>query len=116
MITLQGAQDALLPIKTDADIYAQLVAAQGRSDMFRYYPVAGGNHVDPQFDLHYGIDTSGNTVLRPMLPCLRAAVDALAAWVERPTPPPASHTVPRPQGATAEQLANQCSLVSPSAG
>jgi hypothetical protein len=49
-------------------------------------------------------------VLRPMLPCVRAAIDALPAWVENGTPPPPSHTIPRPQGATVEQLANECSL------
>ncbi len=31
--------------------------------------------------------------LRPLLPCHRAALDALVAWVERGVEPPASGTV-----------------------
>ena len=112
LITLHGDQDSLLPIKDDSDLYAQLVAAGGRSAIFRYYTVRGGNHVDPQFDDHYGVDAYGNTVLRPMLPCVRSALDSLAGWVEAGSAPPASHTIPRPVGASAAQLANQCSLVS----
>lgn len=112
MITLQGDQDALLPIKTDADLYAKMVAAHGRANIFRFYTVAGGNHVDPQFDDHYGLDAYGDNVLRPMLPCVRAAINALDAWVVHHRAPPVSHTIPRPKGASAEQLANQCSLAS----
>jgi len=110
LITLHGDQDSLLPIKTDSDLYAQMVAAAGRSGSFRYYTVSGGNHVDPQFDDHYGVDSYGDTVLRPMLPCVRSALDALSAWVEAGTAPPATHTLPRPAGASAPDLANLCSL------
>src|SRR5258707_13813890 len=81
MITLHGDQDSLLPIATDSNLYVQLVARARKSNRHRYYVVQGGNHVDPQFDGHYGVDSYGNTVLRPMLPCVRAAVDAIAAWV-----------------------------------
>jgi hypothetical protein len=45
-----------------------------------------------------------------MLPCVRAAIDALALWVERGISPPPSHTIPRPAGASASDLANLCSL------
>jgi hypothetical protein len=110
LITLHGDQDSLLPIKTDSDLYAQMVAGAGRSNLFRYYTVAGGNHVDPQFDDHYGVDGYGTDVLRPMLPCVRAAVDALAGWSENGTAPPPGHTIARPAGATADQLANDCAL------
>jgi hypothetical protein len=112
LITLHGDQDALLPIRDDSNLYARMVTARGRGAIFRYYTVRGGNHVDSQFDDHYGVDAYGNTLLRPMLPCVRSAVDALTAWVESGSAPPASHTIPRPAGATAAQLANQCSLVS----
>jgi len=108
LITLHGDQDALLPIKTDSDIYAQMVAAAGRGAQFRYYTVRGGNHVDPQFDDHYGIDDYGTTLLRPILPCVWAALDAEVAWVEKGTAPPATHTIPRPASATASDLANTC--------
>jgi fermentation-respiration switch protein FrsA (DUF1100 family) len=110
LITLHGDQDSLLPIATDSDIYSQLVARARKSSRHRYYVVQGGNHVDPQYDDHAGIDSYGDTVLRPMLPCVRAAIDALAAWVERGQAPPPSHTIVRPQGASPSALANFCSL------
>jgi len=110
LITLHGDQDSLLPIATDSDIYSQLVARAHKSSRYRYYVVQGGNHVDPQYDDHAGIDSYGDTVLRPMLPCVRAAIDALAAWVELGQAPPASHTIARPQGASPSALANSCSL------
>ena len=110
LITLHGDQDSLLPIATDSDLYVQLVARARKSSRHRYYVVQGGNHVDPQFDDHYGVDSYGNTVLRPMLPCVRAAVDAIAAWVETGVAPPPNHTIARPQGASAADLANRCSL------
>jgi hypothetical protein len=111
LITLHGDQDALLPIKTDSDVYARMVAAAGHANQFRYYTVRGGNHVDPQFDDHYGVDSYGNTLLRPVLPCVWAALDAEVAWVEKGTAPPASHTIARPSPDTAADLANNCSLV-----
>jgi hypothetical protein len=110
LITLHGDQDSLLPIKTDSDLYAQMVELAGHASRFRYYVVAGGNHVDPQFDDHYGVDAYGTNVLRPILPCARAAIDALAAWVEQGAAPPANHTIARPAGASASDLANTCSL------
>lgn len=110
LITLHGDQDALLPIATDSDLYVQLVAQRHRSSRHRYYVVRGGNHVDPQYDEHAGKDEYGDTVLRPILPCARAAIDALAVWVEQGIAPPANHTIARPQGATPQQLANECSL------
>jgi len=110
LITVHGDQDSLLPIKTDSDLYAQLVDQQHRSNRYRYYVVQGGNHVDPQYDDHAGVDGYGDTVLRPMLPCARAAIDALVQWVESGIQPPPGHTILRPQGATPDQLANQCSL------
>jgi hypothetical protein len=45
-----------------------------------------------------------------MLPCVRAAVDAIVAWVENGVAPPPNHTIARPQGASAADLANLCSL------
>jgi hypothetical protein len=110
LITLHGDQDSLLPQKTDSDIYSQMVRLAGRGDRYRYYVVAGGNHVDSLFDDHYGVDSYGNDVLRPMLPCVRGALDALVPWVELGVVPPPSHTIPRPPGAGASDLANRCSL------
>src|SRR5262249_47731496 len=43
-------------------------------------------------------------------PCARAAIDAIVAWVEQGIAPPANHTIARPQGASASDLANLCSL------
>jgi hypothetical protein len=87
-----------------------MVRLAGRGDRYRYYVVAGGNHVDSLFDDHYGVDSYGNDVLRPMLPCVRGALDALVPWVELGVVPPPSHTIPRPPGAGASDLANRCSL------
>lgn len=109
LITLHGDQDALLPARTDSDLYAQLVARKHREGRFRYYTVRGGNHVDPQFDDHWGRNAYGNTVLRPMLPCVRSAIDALVAWVETGVAPPPSRTIAR-VGTTADELANRCGL------
>jgi hypothetical protein len=110
LITLHGNQDSLLPQKTDSDLYAQMVQLAGRGDRYRYYVVAGGNHVDSQFDDHYGVDSYGNNALRPMLPCVRGALDALVSWVESGAAPPPSHTITRPAGASAADLANRCTL------
>lgn len=110
LITLQGDQDALLPIKTDADLYAQMVHLAGHDSSFRYYTVRGGNHVDGQFDDHNGVDSYGNTLLRPILPCARASLDAMASWVEQGSQPPASHTIPRDPNASASSLANTCDI------
>jgi hypothetical protein len=110
MITLQGDQDALLPIETDSDLYAQMVQLAGHESEFRFYTVRGGNHVDPQFDDHNGIDSYGNQLLRPILPCARSSLDALAAWVEQGSQPPASHTIPRDPNASGTTLANSCDI------
>ena len=110
LITLHGDQDSLLPIKTDSDLYAQMVHLQGHDSIYRYYTVRGGNHVDGQFDDHSGVDTFGNTLLRPILPCARDSIDALSSWVELGNPAPATHTIPRDPNASAADLANTCAL------
>lgn len=110
LITLHGDNDALLPYRTDSDLYQQLVALKHRSSRHRSYVVRGGNHVDPQFDEHWDRGTPyGRNVIRPMLPCVRAAIDALVEWVERDSPPPPSRTIAR-TGTTAAALANSCGL------
>jgi alpha/beta hydrolase family protein len=110
LITLHGDQDSLLPIKTDSDLFAQMVQLQGHDSAFRYYTVRGGNHVDGQFDDHSGVDAYGNTLLRPILPCARSALDAMTGWVEQGAAPPTSHTIPRDPNASAAALANTCDL------
>ena len=110
MITLHGDQDALLPIKTDSDLYAQMVHLAGHDSTYRYYVVQGGNHVDAQFDDHSGVDAYGNTVLRPILPCTWASLNAMQAWVEKGVAAPASHTIARDPNATAADLANKCDI------
>jgi hypothetical protein len=107
LLTLHGTLDTLLPISTDSDVYAQMVADQHRGRLHRYYRIEGGNHVDSLV----GVDPQR---LRPLLPCFRTAFDALTAWVEDRQEPPASTTVPRPEGngATDPALLNSCSLSS----
>lgn len=99
LISLQGTMDTLLPIATDQDVYAGLVADRGRAG-HRAYRITDGTHTDalvPAFP----------DQLRPMLPCARAGFEALTAWVEDGTKPPASTTVARP---TSGDLLNTCTL------
>ena len=102
MITLHGTLDSLLPIGTDSDVYADLIAAAGRADSHRYYVVEDGNHVDGLYDQF-------PDQLRPMLPCYRAAFEALEAWVETAAEPPPSGLLPRP---SVGDLVNTCALES----
>ena len=87
-LTLHGTLDSLLPISQDSDRYAAMIASAGRGADFRYYRVADGNHVD-------GLYGALPAVSRPILPCYRAAFDAMVGWVERGATPPPSGTVAR---------------------
>ena len=98
MITLHGDLDALLPVRTDSDVYTDMVAASRKSKDHRYYVVEDGNHVD-------GLVDAQPQTLRPILPCYREAFQRLTAWVTAGTTPPASQTVTRP---TSGDLANTC--------
>jgi predicted esterase len=100
LITLHGTLDCLLPIGLHSDAYADLIRAAGRAASHRYYVVEDGNHVDGLYD-HFP------DRLRPMLPCYRAAFEALEAWVERGVEPPPSGRLPR---FTQGDLVNTCSL------
>lgn len=97
MITLHGTLDTLLPIGLAADRYAAMVEDR---HLFRYYRIAGGNHVDGLYPTHPDL-------LRPMLPCYRTAFVAMERWVQRRVAPPASTTVPRPDSG---DLVNTCAL------
>ncbi|MFF1642065.1 tannase/feruloyl esterase family alpha/beta hydrolase [Streptomyces sp. NPDC058246] len=104
LITLQGTLDVLLPISKDSDVYAGMVRDAGRGDLFRYYRIEGGTHVDSLFE---GFPDK----LRPMVPCHRAAFTALEDWIGRGhRPPPPSRTVPRPDGAEPHTLLTDCRL------
>jgi hypothetical protein len=103
MVTLHGDLDALLPIRTDSDVYRDMVAAAGKGKLHRYYVVEDGNHVD-------GLADSQPTTLRPILPCYRAAFRHLTAWVTSRTEPPPSQTIPRPDSG---DLANTCPQLGP---
>jgi hypothetical protein len=100
LLTLHGTLDSLLPIRTDSDVYAGLVRGAHRERLHRYYTVEAGNHVDSLYDLF-------PDKLRPILPCYRAAFQALEAWTEGGRQPPPSGLVPKP--ATGD-LANTCAL------
>ena len=105
LLTLHGTLDTLLPISLHSDAYVRMIADAQRAEMHRYYRIEGGNHVDSLMHLD-------PEHLRPMLPCFRAAFDALTAWVEDGQEPPPSATIPRPSGngATDPALLNTCSL------
>ncbi|MDA2803181.1 alpha/beta hydrolase family protein [Nocardiopsis suaedae] len=100
LITLHGTLDALLPISTGSDVYADMVDARGNADISRYYRVEDGNHVDGLYDRF-------PDRLRPMLPCYREAFTAMEQWAEDGTPPPPSTTVERPRQG---DLVNRCRL------
>ena len=103
LITLHGTRDTLLPISKDSDVYARMVRDAGRGDLFRYYRVEDGNHVDSLAD-NYPDE------LRPLTPCHRSAFTALERWLDKGEEPPASHTVPRPEKASPEELLTSCPL------
>jgi hypothetical protein len=94
LITLQGTLDTLLPIATDGDVYAGMV----RGAPFRYYRIADGTHTDGLYDTF-------PDRLRPILPCYRAALERMDAWLAGTGTPPASHTVPR-----GSDVVNSCPL------
>lgn len=100
MITLQGDLDALLPQRTNADPYVDLIKKAGRDNLHRYYIVQGGNHVDQLYDVF-------PDKLRPIAPCYREAFMALERWVESRGQhlPPADQTIARPAD---QDLANTC--------
>ncbi|KUJ47496.1 aromatic ring-opening dioxygenase LigA [Streptomyces sp. NRRL F-5122] len=106
LITLHGDLDALLPKATDSDVYARMVARSGRGALHRYYTVEGGTHVDGLYDTY-------PDRLRPVLPCYRAAFDALTAWVDRGVQPPADRTVGRPANG---DVVGSCALTDAPAG
>lgn len=97
MITLHGDLDTLLPIRVDSDVYAEMIGDKPR---FRYYRVGGGNHVD-------GLYPAYPDLLRPILPCYRAAFAAMENWVDRQDAPPPSATLPRPSDG---DVVNTCDL------
>jgi hypothetical protein len=100
MLTLHGTLDALLPIRTDSDVYRELVKGKGHGNIHRYYVIDEGNHVDSYYDDH-------PNKLRPILPCQRDAFKALEALVQRGVKPPDSGFVPKPETG---DVVNHCSI------
>ena len=104
MITLHGSLDTFLPQTTTSDVYAQMIRDAQRERLHRYYVVEDGNHVDSFYNFF-------PTQLRPMLPCYRAAFEALEQWVEQnpahANEPPASGVIARPASG---DLVNSCAL------
>ncbi|MBO1332358.1 tannase/feruloyl esterase family alpha/beta hydrolase [Streptomyces sp. VRA16 Mangrove soil] len=103
LLTLQGDLDTLLPIATDADVYARMADDQGRGRLHRTYRIQDGTHTDGLYDTY-------PDRLRPILPCYRDAFDTLTRWVEHGTKPPADHTVRRPASG---DVVNSCSVSAP---
>ncbi|MEV5875302.1 3-hydroxybutyrate oligomer hydrolase family protein [Streptomyces sp. NPDC052101] len=103
LITIQGTLDVLLPISQDSDVYTRMVHAAGRGALLRSYRIEDGTHTDSLVDAFPGR-------LRPMVPCHRAAFEALERWIAGTGLPPADHTVPRPPGATMATLLTNCPL------
>jgi hypothetical protein len=106
LITLHGDLDALLPIKTDSDVYNKMINKAGRGALHRYYTIQGGNHVDDRADLF-------PSQIRPILPCYREAFLRLTAWVTAGARPPATQIVRRQ---TTSDEANTCPQLAASGG
>jgi hypothetical protein len=98
LITLHGDLDALLPIRTDSDVYNRMIIGAGKGALHRYYTIQGGNHVDDRADLF-------PQQIRPILPCYREAFLRLTAWVTAGARPPATQFVRRPASG---DVANTC--------
>ncbi|AUY48071.1 tannase/feruloyl esterase family alpha/beta hydrolase [Streptomyces sp. CB01881] len=90
LITVQGTLDVLLPISRSGDVYDRMIADAGRGGMHRYYRIPDGTHTDGLYDAVK--DDTGKPVVRPMHPCFMSAFDALVAWTQHGTEPPASGT------------------------
>ena len=99
LLTLQGTLDTAVTPR-DARIYNSMVEAQGRGSMARLYEIEGGSH----FEFLYGQHPD---LLRPMVPCFRAAFEALEGWTQTGVTPPSGGFVPR--DATTD-LVNTCDL------
>ena len=100
LLTLHGTLDALLPIRTDSDVYRKLVKRAGRGHFHRYYVIERGNHVD-------GLYNDYPNRLRPILPCYRAAFEAMEQWVENDRKPPRSRFISKPDGGG---VVNRCRI------
>lgn len=100
MVTLHGDLDALLPIRTDSDVYRRLVDDSGKAGMHRYLVIGSGNHVDGLYDTY-------PDRLRPILPCYRDAFAALDAAVDGDGELPRNGFIPKPEG---EDVVNDCDL------
>jgi hypothetical protein len=100
LITIHGSLDALLPPRTDSDVYTRLVKRAGRAERHRYYSIEDGTHTD-------GLYNTYPERLRPLLPCARRAFTLMTAWVERGARPPRNGRYPRP---TSGDLVNRCRL------
>ncbi len=100
LLTLHGNLDALLPIRTDSDVYSDLVRDKGHANMYRYYVIGKGNHVDSYYD-------NNKDKLRPILPCQRDAFKALEDFVQKGVKPPASGFVRKPKSG---DVVNNCSI------
>ncbi|WP_299541523.1 tannase/feruloyl esterase family alpha/beta hydrolase [uncultured Streptomyces sp.] len=103
LITVHGTLDVLLPIARDSDVYARMVREAGRGRLHRYYRIEGGTHTDSLVDAF-------PDRLRPLVPCHRAALTALEAWLGGGHRPPPSRTVGGPTGATPAELLTLCPL------
>lgn len=100
LLTVQGTLDTLLPIEVHGDAYADAIRKQGRGALHRYYRIEGASHLDLEYDAF-------PDRMRPLLPCMRTAFEALENWTGGGPKPPPSATIPR----RAEgDVANSCAL------
>jgi fermentation-respiration switch protein FrsA (DUF1100 family) len=65
LLTLQGTNDLLLPMRLHSNRYRALIENRGKGNTRRYYKLENGNHVDSYFDLY----RQEPSCVRPILPC-----------------------------------------------
>ncbi|TDB94429.1 tannase/feruloyl esterase family alpha/beta hydrolase [Actinomadura sp. 7K534] len=102
MITVHGTLDTLLPIRVHGDAYAAKIRERGRGRLHRYYRIEGASHLDLEYDMF-------QDRMRPLLPCMRTAFEALEHWTSPhgAQPPPPSATIPRQ---TSGNVVDHCSI------
>jgi len=98
MLTLQGQADGLVPLLSQGLAYKDAVELFGKPDLYRFYIVAHGPHVDRHADGGWGYssalpDPAVPDLLKPMQAYAQRTFAYLEDWVENEVLPPESKLV-----------------------
>jgi hypothetical protein len=97
-LTLQGQADGLVPLLSQGLAYKDVVALFGSPELYRFYIIAHGCHVDAHVDGGWGyssadIDPAIPSLLTPMQAYTERTFQYLVDWVENGQFPPDSKLV-----------------------